>query len=82
MISLAWSISLLLCVPQAFIFQGDSCRANFATSKDYPGWGVKLYVIWFAVANFFIPLGELSENAFINALFWNVIFLFAFKVYL
>ena len=51
MITVAWCISLLLCTPQAFIFQGDKCQANFA-----PGWGVKAYVLWFSVSNFFIPL--------------------------
>eukprot|EP00093_Oithona_nana_P006033 06033.XXX_92108_90352_1 [CDS] Oithona nana genome sequencing. len=52
MISIAWSISLLLCIPQAFIFQGDKCQANFA-----PGWGLKAYVSWFSISNFFLPLG-------------------------
>ena len=53
MISIAWSISLLLCVPQAFIFEGgdDKCQANFA-----PDWGVKGYVTWFSISNFFLPL--------------------------
>ena len=54
MISIAWSISLLLCIPQAFIFQGDKCQANFA-----PGWGLKAYVSWFSISNFFLPLGFL-----------------------
>ena len=61
MISLAWLISLLLCVPQVFIFQTDSCMARFLgeNSEKYPKWGIKVYVIWFAVSNFFIPLGIL-----------------------
>ena len=58
MISLAWSISLLLCIPQAVIFQGDSCKAHFEgqNSEDYPNWGLKTYIIWFSLSNFFIPL--------------------------
>ena len=58
MISLAWSISLLLCIPQAIIFQGDSCKAHFEgqNSEDYPNWGLKTYIIWFSFSNFFIPL--------------------------
>ena len=58
MISLAWSISLLLCIPQAVIFQGDSCKAHFEgqNSEDYPNWGLKTYIIWFSFSNFFIPL--------------------------
>ena len=51
MIAVAWIISLALCIPQAFIFQGSNCVANFA-----PGWGVKAYVTWFSFSNFFIPL--------------------------
>ena len=51
MITVAWLISFLLCTPQAFIFQGDKCQANFA-----PGWGIQAYVAWFSVSNFFIPL--------------------------
>ena len=54
MLTVAWSISLLLCVPQAFIFQGDHCLANFAA-----GWGLKAYVSWFSVSNFFLPLAVL-----------------------
>ena len=58
MISLAWSISLLLCIPQAVIFQGDSCKAHFEgqNSENYPNWGLKTYIIWFSFSNFFIPL--------------------------
>ena len=51
MIGVAWVVSILLCVPQAFIFQGASCRAHFA-----PGWGMPTYVTWFSISNFFIPL--------------------------
>ncbi len=51
MISVAWCISLLLCTPQAFIFQGDKCQASFA-----PGWGLKAYIAWFSISNFFVPL--------------------------
>lgn len=51
MIFVAWVISLLLCAPQAVIFQGSKCLANFA-----PGWGMKAYVTWFSLSNFFIPL--------------------------
>ena len=56
MISIAWSISLLLCIPQAFIFQGqaDKCQASFA-----PGWGLKAYVSWFSLVNLFLPLAIL-----------------------
>lgn len=53
MITVAWVISVLLCVPQILIFHGadeTSCTAHFA-----PGWGVKAYVTWFAFSNFFIP---------------------------
>ena len=54
MLTVAWSVSLLLCIPQAFIFQGDKCLANFAA-----GWGLKAYVSWFSVSNFFLPLAIL-----------------------
>ena len=54
MIAIAWAISLLLCIPQAFIFvydeSGAYCKASFIK-----GWGIQAYIIWFSFTNFFIP---------------------------
>ena len=58
MIGSAWLIALLLCIPQAVIFElktyedgGSHCSANFVE-----GWGQKAYVTWFSFSNFFFPL--------------------------
>ena len=53
MISVAWIITFLLCIPQALVFHdddGDFCVAYFP-----PEWGMKAYVTWFAFSNFFVP---------------------------
>ncbi|MEQ2170011.1 hypothetical protein GOODEAATRI_030826 [Goodea atripinnis] len=57
-ILLAWSLSLLLSLPQVFIFSRSEvapgvyeCWGHFAQS-----WGLKAYVTWMALAIFIIPV--------------------------
>uniref|UniRef100_A0A3Q2FR41 Vasopressin V2 receptor n=1 Tax=Cyprinodon variegatus TaxID=28743 RepID=A0A3Q2FR41_CYPVA len=57
-IFLAWSLSLLLSLPQVFIFSRSEvapgvyeCWGHFA-----PTWGLKAYVTWMAMAIFIIPV--------------------------
>ena len=55
MIAIAWTISLLLCIPQALIFNYDE-KVEFCKAFFIEGWGVKAYVLWFTFSNFLLPL--------------------------
>lgn len=89
MISVAWTISLLLCIPQMIIFSINEDNTNCVTVGGYfldlyckknilkrklkyldniffnfiqtfiggpKGWGVKAYIVWYGISNFFVPL--------------------------
>ena len=55
MIGTAWIIAFLLCIPQVVLFStndnGDRCVSSISDE-----WGLKAYVTWFAISNFFVPL--------------------------
>ncbi|CAG7678310.1 unnamed protein product [Allacma fusca] len=58
MLGFAWTLSVLLCIPQLFIFSYmeispgvSDCWATFIE-----GWGAKAYVTWYAITVFIIPL--------------------------
>ncbi|CAG2169399.1 unnamed protein product [Oppiella nova] len=63
MIAIAWIISILCSAPQAFIFSYQEipgfpgvydCWATFTALP--PPWGERIYVTWYTVTVFFIPL--------------------------
>lgn len=58
MIGISWVISLLLCVPQTFIFSfmevTDGVYDCWATFIE--PWGTRAYVTWYALTVFIIPL--------------------------
>lgn len=63
MITIAWIISIFCSAPQAFIFSYqeipgmDGVYDCWATFKVLPPpWGERIYVTWYAVTVFFIPL--------------------------
>ena len=87
MIAVAWTISLLLCIPQTIIFSTNKdehhcgavsfslyyiilyiyiyyaigCNADISLNSIsfqsfVKGWGVKAYVVWYGISNFFVPL--------------------------
>ena len=55
MIAIAWTISLLLCIPQVLIFYYDE-KEQFCKAFFIKGWGVQAYVLWFTFSNFLLPL--------------------------
>ncbi|XP_054157379.1 oxytocin receptor-like [Oppia nitens] len=63
MITIAWMISILCSAPQAFIFSYQEIPGNvgvydcWATFSVLPApWGERIYVTWYTVTVFFIPL--------------------------
>ena len=71
MIFVAWSISILICIPQMINYsltlekRGCSfeweCRAEFVKP-----WGEKAYVTWYSITTFFIPLFVVTYA------YWNI----------
>ncbi|KAK8762989.1 vasopressin V1a receptor-like [Amblyomma americanum] len=58
LVSVAWAVSLLCCVPQLFIFSYQEvspgvydCWGTFVEP-----WGLRAYVTWYSVSVFFVPL--------------------------
>ncbi|XP_022239629.1 isotocin receptor-like [Limulus polyphemus] len=60
MIIAAWTISMLCCVPQVFIFSYQKVLIEPITFDCWgvfiQPWGEKVYVLWYALSQFFIPL--------------------------
>ncbi|XP_013784095.1 oxytocin receptor-like [Limulus polyphemus] len=60
MIANAWIISILCCFPQIFIFSYQKVSEDPVTFDCWgifiQPWGEKVYVLWYAVSQFFIPL--------------------------
>ncbi|KAH9370398.1 hypothetical protein HPB48_020391 [Haemaphysalis longicornis] len=58
LISLAWAVSLLCCVPQLFIFsyQEISPGVHDCWGTYAEPWGLRAYVTWYGVSVFFVPL--------------------------
>ncbi|XP_076372897.1 oxytocin receptor-like [Tachypleus tridentatus] len=56
----AWAISLLCCSPQAFIFSFQQVSSDPVVFDCWgtfiQPWGEKVYVLWYTVSQFFIPL--------------------------
>lgn len=62
LISFAWTVSLLCCVPQLFIFSYQEVSANEydCWGSFQESWGLRAYVTWYSVSVFFLPLTVLS----------------------
>lgn len=62
LISFAWIVSLLCCVPQVFIFsyQELSHGVYDCWGTYVEPWGLRAYVTWYGVSVFFVPLVVLS----------------------
>ncbi|KAH6940051.1 hypothetical protein HPB50_024500 [Hyalomma asiaticum] len=58
LISVAWIVSLLCCVPQLFIFsyQEISPGVHDCWGTYVEPWGLRAYVTWYGVSVFFVPL--------------------------
>jgi len=59
MITVAWSISLLCSAPQAFIFSYQEIPGSIGVQDcwgTFPANGERIYVTWYAITVFFIPL--------------------------
>ncbi|XP_076328768.1 annetocin receptor-like [Tachypleus tridentatus] len=60
MITAAWIISMLCCIPQVFIFSYQKVIIEPITFDCWgifiQPWGEKVYVLWYALSQFFIPL--------------------------
>jgi arginine vasopressin receptor 1A len=83
MIGFAWGIAILFCTPQVFVFSLEEvapgvydCWATFT-----PSWGAKVYVTWYCLSIFIVPLGILvfaytciCRAIWINANMKNTVF--------
>ncbi|KAL1421030.1 hypothetical protein MTO96_004387 [Rhipicephalus appendiculatus] len=58
LVSFAWAVSLLCCVPQVFIFsyQEVSTGVYDCWGTFVEPWGLRAYVTWYSVSVFFVPL--------------------------
>jgi len=73
MIAIAWIVSIILCIPQAFIFSAGDKNEYTCNASWEPNWGMKAYVTWFSVSNFFIPLAILVfTNVCICITIWKI----------
>ncbi|XP_072142522.1 oxytocin receptor-like [Dermacentor andersoni] len=58
LVSVAWAVSLLCCVPQVFIFSYQEVSAGVydCWGTFIEPWGLRAYVTWYGVSVFFVPL--------------------------
>ncbi|KAK8786607.1 hypothetical protein V5799_023619 [Amblyomma americanum] len=58
LVSLAWAVSLLCCVPQLFVFSYQEVAPGVydCWGTYLQPWGLRAYVTWYAVSVFFVPL--------------------------
>ncbi|XP_075536292.1 oxytocin receptor-like [Dermacentor variabilis] len=58
LVSLAWAVSLLCCVPQLFVFSYQEVAPGVydCWGTYIEPWGLRAYVTWYALSVFFIPL--------------------------
>ena len=63
-ILIAWMLSFLLCIPHALLFKATdsdgstTCSARLTDQER--DWGARIFVTWFTLSNFLVPLGALS----------------------